>query len=393
MIDFNFDKDCCGCSSCANSCPVNAISMKPNPEGFLVPIVDKQLCIECGKCEKACPHISIKTDVSSYCLDCFKDKPAYLYYFEDPAREDSASGGFVYAAMRQCIDRGGVVSGCIWDENFKAIHVVTDKVEDLPKLQSSKYVQSEIGRTYSEIKSALIKGRDVVFCGTPCQTAGLRTFLGKTNTSKLISICVICHGVPSPLVWKRWKECLEEKYHGSLTYINMRDKHEKGYATTCCKYIFRCASKEKTLIRPAYLADPYVFLFSDSLYLRKSCYHCQYKADYNGADIIAGDFHASIKEAGRWGCSSLFAMTEKGRTFIETLPGYCKNGDSLKMASVNPMLWKSEREHSMRNDFFKRIENGAKASDFTHYLPHKFYIKGLLSKLGVFNLIRATLKK
>lgn len=393
MIDFCFDKDCCGCSSCANSCPVNAISMKPNQEGFLVPIVNKQLCIECGKCEKACPHINTTTDISSYSLDCFNEKASYLYYYEDSARENSASGGFVYAAMKQCIERGGIVSGCIWDENFKAIHIVTDKVENLPKLQSSKYVQSEIGSTFSEIKSALINGREVVFCGTPCQTAGLRLFLGKTNTSKLISICVICHGTPSPLVWKRWKECQEAKHHGILTYVNMRDKHEKGYSTTCCKYIYKCQSKEKIVVRPAYLADPYVFLFSDSLYLRNSCYHCQYKADYNGADIIAGDFHASIKEADRWGCSSLFAMTEKGRNFIEALPGFCKKEDSQKLASVNPMLWKSEKEHPMRNEFFKRIVCVAEESDFTCYLPQKFYIKGVLSKLGVFNLLRKALKK
>lgn len=393
MIDFNFDQDCCGCSACANSCPVNAISMKPNVEGFLMPIVDIQTCIECNKCEKVCPHLNTTSDISSYSLSCFKDIPSYLYYTQDKARENSASGGFVYAAMKRCLDNGGIVSGCVWNEQFKAIHIVTDEVEDLPKLQSSKYVQSEIGSTFSEIKSALINGREVVFCGTPCQTAGLRTFLGKTNTSKLISICVICHGSPSPLVWKRWKECQEVKHHGIMTYVNMRDKHEKGYATTCCKYIYRCNYKEKTVVRPAYLADPYVFLFSDSLYLRNSCYHCQYKADNNGADIIAGDFHASIKEAGRWGCSSLFAMTEKGRTFIEALPGYCEKGDSRKVASVNPMLWKSEKEHPMRNDFFKRIENGAIESDFTRYLPRKFYIKGFLSKLGVFNLIRTTLKK
>ena len=231
-------------------------------------------------------------------------------------REESASGGFVFAAMKSCLDNGGVVCGCVWDENMKAVHIITDKEGDLQRMQSSKYVQSEIGRCYSEVKAYLKRGRKVIFCGTPCQTVGLKSFLGRVDATNLISICVICHGTPSPLAWEKWKQAQDHKYKGKLEYVNMRDKHKKGYATTCCKYVYDVNGTKKIVERAAYIADPYVFLFSDSLYLRNSCYHCQYKADGNGADIIAGDFHASINEAGKWGCSSVFAMTPKGEDYI-----------------------------------------------------------------------------
>lgn len=393
MIHFDFDKDCCGCHACMNACPVGAIKMKPNKEGFLMPNVNMDACIKCGKCEKVCPHLNTASNIATYSLESFKDKLSYLYFLNSKEREESASGGFVFAAMKSCLDNGGVVCGCVWDENMKAVHIITDKVGDLQRMQSSKYVQSEIGRCYSEVKAYLKRGRKVIFCGTPCQTAGLKSFLGRVDATNLISICVICHGTPSPLAWEKWKQAQEHKYKGKLEYVNMRDKHKKGYATTCCRYVYDVNGTKKTVERAAYIADPYVFLFSDSLYLRNSCYHCQYKADGNGADIIAGDFHASINEAGKWGCSSVFAMTPKGEDYIKTLPGYCMISDYRKLAGVNPMLWKSEKMNPQREVFFEKIQKDIiSEKDFTHFLPRKFYVKKILEQMGLFNKIRKLLK-
>ena len=181
MINFNFDKDCCGCHACMNACPVNAIQMKPNQEGFLMPNVDRNVCIKCGKCDRVCPHLNGVKNIVTYSLDSFKNIPSYLYFLDSKEREHSASGGFVFAAMKSCLERGGLVCGCVWDENMKAIHLVSDKIDDLKRMQSSKYVQSEIGHCFSEIKTCLKQGREVVFCGTPCQTAGLKTYLGNTD--------------------------------------------------------------------------------------------------------------------------------------------------------------------------------------------------------------------
>lgn len=116
MISFDFDKDCCGCHACMNACPVNAIRMEANKEGFLLPNVDGNTCIKCGKCDKACPHLNGANNIEKYSLESFRDIPSYLYFLDSKEREDSASGGFVVAAMKSCLDRGGLVCGCVWEK-------------------------------------------------------------------------------------------------------------------------------------------------------------------------------------------------------------------------------------------------------------------------------------
>ena len=127
MISFDFDKDCCGCHACMNACPVGAIKMKPNKEGFFMPNVNMDVCIKCGKCEKVCPHLNTTSNIATYSLESFKDKSSYLYFLDSKERKESASGGFVFAAMKSCLANGGVVCGCVWDENMKAVHIITDK--------------------------------------------------------------------------------------------------------------------------------------------------------------------------------------------------------------------------------------------------------------------------
>lgn len=391
MINFDFDHDCCGCTSCANSCPKNAISMARNEEGFLMPSIDIGKCVECGICEKSCPHINTSKDLSNFSLDSFKGKGAYIYYSVSDKRKESASGGFVYDAMNKVVSEGGIACGCLWDENLSAVHCLSDRYEDLLKMQSSKYVQSNLGNSFKKIKAELKNGRRVIFCGTPCQSAGLKQFVGNLDTTNLINISLICHGVPSPSVWDKWKCIMEKKYNGKLVDVNMRDKSYKGYSTSYSKYTFVGNDDQEQVIvgMPTYLADPYIFLFTDNLYLRHSCNHCQYKADNNGADIIVGDFHASIKEAGNMGCSTLIAMNVKGQSFISDLGGVLKNSSYDQVCRVNSMLWKSVDEHPKRDEFFSRLV-ASKLDDitlFTDYLPFRFKVKRFLNRVGVFSFL------
>lgn len=403
MINFDFDKDCCGCTACANSCNHGAITMKANDEGFLMPHIDKEKCVDCGLCDKACPHLNTSTDRSQFSLESFKDKKAYLYFSKDARRKESASGGFVYDIYNKVLADGGLICGCEWNDNIEAVHVLSDSLVDLYKMQSSKYVQSNMQDCYRKIRKALREGRKVAFCGTPCQTAGLNSYLGKADRTNLISICVICHGVPSPGVWKVWKRIMEKKYKGRLVDVNMRDKSYNGYSTSYVRYAFdtpqardgrfsdpHTSTKLRNVGMPTYLSDPYVFLFTDDLYLRHSCNHCQYKANQNGADIIVGDFYQSTYAAGNDGCSCLYAMNEKGEEVIKSLSGEVMATDYRTIGSVNGMLWSSVSEHPRRTEFFARYKNTPNPTEsmFTDFLPMRFKVKKIMNQLGVFAFVR-----
>ena len=393
MIHFDFDKDCCGCMACYNSCNHGAISFHQNEEGFLMPLVNKEKCVNCGLCDKACPHLNTTTDLSHYSLDSFKEKSAYLYFSKGKERKDSASGGFVFDVYKKTLEDGGYICGCVWNESMNAEHIFTNNTNDLPRLQSSKYVQSYIGDTFREIKKALRDGKKVAFCGTPCQTAGLNFYLGKTDRSNLISVCIICHGVPSPGVWNRWKNIMEKRLKGKILFVNMRDKSYKGYSQSYIRYYYtpsHTPSKARYVGMPTYLADPYLFLFTDDLYLRHSCNHCQYKAENNGADIIVGDYYHSTPKAENLGCSCLFAMTSKGDDFIKSLKGEIIPTDYVTIGMVNNMLWKSVNEHPRRKEFFELFKSTDSLDKtlFTRFLPFRFYIKKWLNQLGLFDLVR-----
>lgn len=394
MIRFDFDKFCCGCTACANSCNHGAITMQPNKEGFQMPHVDESKCVDCGLCDKACPHLNTSADRSCFSLESFKDKKAYIYFSKDLRRKESASGGFVFDLYKKVLNNGGLICGCKWNEDMEAVHILSDSCDDLHKMQSSKYVQSNILDCYKQIRKALREGRQVVFCGTPCQTAGLSTYLGKSDRTNLISICVICHGVPSPGVWNAWKSIMEKKYNGKLVDVNMRDKSYKGYSTSYVRYAFSSPAGERwSRKQPTYLSDPYIFLFTDDLYLRHSCNHCQYKADKNGADIIVGDFYQSVPQAGNDGCSCLYAMNEKGENWIHALDGELMDTDYKTIGRVNSMLWSSVNEHPRRQEFFDRFNATQSYTEqlFTDFLPLRFKVKKYMNQLGIFSFVRKTI--
>ena len=399
MINFDFDEYCCGCASCVNACPKGAIQMHPNKEGFLVPLVDQQMCIDCGICDKKCPYLNTHVDFKSFNLDDFNGKPSYLYFSNKKERINSASGGFVYDVFISFVEQGGFAVGCIWDEDLKACHVICRDKNEVLKTQSSKYVQSDIGLCFKEIRDRLRNGEKVAFCGTPCQTAGLKLFLGKISESNLlVSICLICHGVASPKVWKYYKQCLERKYRKRLVNVNMRDKRPKGYSLSYVRYTFAETvsgrSLETSVCWPTYLSDPYIYLFTDNLYLRKSCYHCKYKSIHTGADVIVGDFYASTEEAGNYGCSCLVALTEKGDQLICNLGGTIKVSSINTIGSVNGMICHSVKMNFKRDSFFNDLNDNSNISMslFKKYLPFRFYVKNILGRLGLFNTIKKIIK-
>lgn len=194
MINIKEKHNCCGCSACVQVCPKQCISMSADNEGFLYPQIDTAICIDCGLCEKVCPVINQN-----------EPREPLAVYAANNNNEDirlkSSSGGIFTLLAEQIISEGGVVFGARFNENWEVVHDYTEAIEGLEPFRGSKYVQSIIGDNFIKAKQFLTDGRKVLFSGTPCQIAGLKKFLRK-EYENLLTVEVVCHGVPSPMVWR-----------------------------------------------------------------------------------------------------------------------------------------------------------------------------------------------
>ena len=302
MIEIINKKDCCGCHACATVCAKHSITMQADEEGFLYPVVDKGTCVECGLCEKVCPIINQNDS----------RKPLKVYAAKnqnEEVRKQSSSGGIFTLLAEAVIAENGVVFGARFDESWNVVHSWTDTIEDLDFFRGSKYVQSTIGSTYKEAREFLQQGRKVLFSGTPCQIAGLKRYLRK-EYENLLTVDVVCHGVPSPLVWRRYlddmRSSLSLKYnvvegtHFSpiITDISFRDK-KNGWKKYCfrLRYIVPSVNAASTSV----VEEEYEFLqpftendfmkgFLRNIYLRPSCYACSARSGKSGSDISIADF-------------------------------------------------------------------------------------------------------
>ena len=190
-------KHCSGCTACESICPVRAISMQVDEKGFLYPIINQEICIDCGKCIRTCP-IKNKTESNAEGYGCVA-----LQLLDQSPLFQSSSGGVAYGLSRHVLNQGGIVYGAAYDDENRVSHIRVDRVEDLHRLQGSKYVQSNIQGIYPAVKQDLEHGKEVLFSGTGCQVGGLLAYLGK-DYKNLITIDVICYGTPSHMLWERY---------------------------------------------------------------------------------------------------------------------------------------------------------------------------------------------
>lgn len=248
--------------------------MQEDEEGFLYPHVDKENCINCGLCEKVCPVINQSEP----------HKPLKVYAAKNPNEEirmASSSGGIFTLLAERTINNGGVVFGAKFNDKWEVVHDFTETVEGIAPFRGSKYVQSTIGDNFQKAEQFLKQGREVLFTGTPCQIAGLHKYLRK-DYSNLIAVDVVCHGVPSPLVWREYLK--EISGNETLKSISFRDK-STGWKSYSTKYAF----KDKCIMQKA-SKDIYIQGFLKNLYLRPSCYACPSKAGKSESDITIADY-------------------------------------------------------------------------------------------------------
>lgn len=226
MIRITDPSNCCGCTACESVCPKDAISMQPDPLGFLYPIVDESRCIDCALCEKVCSFNN------NYDTSNNLDEPtAYGARHRDMREVETSRSGAAFIAISDYIlERGGVVYGAGYGEHFRVIHKRAVSKEERNEFKGSKYVQSDLRGIFRRVKQDLQSGRQVLFSGTPCQTAGLNSFIGKKLRENLILVDIVCHGVPGPQVWEEYLKFLEKKEGAVLVKVNFRDKNLFGWA-------------------------------------------------------------------------------------------------------------------------------------------------------------------
>ena len=297
-------KDCTGCGACAQACPQKCINMKPDEEGFLNPVTDRGKCASCGLCLTAC-HISENVELHHPfrgMAATAKDKRTYT--------ESSSGGAFTLIAKGFINGKRGIVYGAAFTDHGEVMHIGIDKTEHLGWLQNSKYVQSETTYIYKEIKSLLDGGRKVLFSGTGCQVAALKTYLGR-EYDNLYLIDLICHGAPSPAFLKR-----HLKHLGISENDNVSFRH-KGITGEVSSY---CIKAPKKGYRD-WSRDAYMNLFINCKSFRESCYKCRYAQNYRPGDLTIGDIrHTSIRNAEPLtSYTGLLINTQKGEELYDYL--------------------------------------------------------------------------
>jgi coenzyme F420-reducing hydrogenase beta subunit len=351
MIEIKAKENCCGCYACYNICPKQCITMKTDNEGFCYPNINKDKCINCNLCEKVCPIINpIKRADSK--------KIAYAGMNKDEqVRIKSSSGGIFSILAEYVIKNNGIVYGASFDEEFDIKHKRILYSKDLGLLRGSKYVQSSIGDVYQQVKNDLKNNKQVLFTGTPCQIEGLRSYLRKEYVN-LITMDFICHGVPSPLVWKKYLEEMKKSKQENIKNIYFRNK-DIGWKVFSLKIIF----DEKIYINDLN-NDLFMKGFLQDVYLRPSCYSCKFKKINRVSDITVADFwgieNILPKMYDNKGTSLIVIHSEKGKQLFDELSKkMILNEVNLNEAiRYNLSMISSVKYNKKRNNFFVELNSG-----------------------------------
>lgn len=349
MIQIKDRADCCGCTACASICPKDAITMEPDTLGFKYPRVDLSKCIDCGLCEKVCAF----NDNYDKSLN-LKEPEIYAARHKDIHEiETSRSGAAFIAISDYILENSGIVYGVGYKDHFRVAHKRATTKEERNEFKGSKYVQSDLAGIFKQVKEDLKQGNTVLFSGTPCQTAGLNSYIGKKLRENLVLVDIVCHGVPSPYIWRDYLSYIEKKYKNEVVKVNFRDKSRIGWSGHIESFVFENGKKIVSRI--------YTDLFQQNIMLRPSCGNCHYTnftrpsdltiADYWGWEKISSNFNIDNK-----GCSLLFINTEKGRILFKFIKDNLNIILSNKKDCIQPNLTQPSSLNKKSGDFISNYK-------------------------------------
>ncbi len=337
MISISDPKNCCGCTACASICPHQAINMQPDSLGFLYPLVDNTKCTNCGLCEKVCAFND------NYDTSQNLPEPIALGARHKDIEEvmNSRSGAVFVALSDYVLEHNGVVYGAGYSEHFQVIHKRATNKQERDELRGSKYVQSDLTGIFPQVKKDLKEGLLVLFSGTPCQTAGLASYIGKKLRSNLLLVDIVCHGVPSPYIWRDYLSFLEEKHCSKATEVDFRNKKLYGWRAHKDTIVFENNEIENVAW--------YSQFFYNGLFFRDSCEKCHFCNLKRPSDFTLGDFWGLEKQDTQFnaddkGVSLLLINTTKGEYFFNqikeqlstiktTIPIYTAANPNLRIPS------------------------------------------------------------
>ena len=381
-------QNCCGCGACKNVCPKGCITMRQDDEGFEYPIVDGDSCINCGLCVKSCPY--------NFAFGRHEEIEKSISYAAQTKNEEylskSSSGGIFPELAEYFLKNNGIVYGAIYDKFDRRVkHTRADNLEGLKSQIKSKYLQSDTNDCYPLVKKDLEKGFRVLFSGTPCQVAGLYSFLGNMDSNGLTTVDIVCHGVPSKAVFDRYIKELENEKGAKVVSYTWRSKHS-GWKPNTIEILL----EDGTAIREDSQTNKFQKGFLHNLYLRPSCYDCPFPTLPRIADISLGDFWgydiASKINNDNVGISMVIISSKKGaRVLQEISERIILEKTSLEYAKEKSVhLWNSPRENLNRKRFFKGFLTG---KAFSTFLFPKFLTSKSIRNENIRSGVKRTLRK
>lgn len=383
MIDVKRKEDCVGCGACIDSCTKNAISPFIDDEGFFYPKVDGLLCVDCGLCEKVCPVINASSLEKT---NKYKPQAFACYHNDEEVRFQSTTGGVFSALAEKMLEDNGYISGAVWTPDFGAEHIVSNNKTDLERIRGSKYFQSNSIGIYKKIRKLLLAKENVLACGTPCQMAALRSYLGNKEYDNLIIIDFICCCINSPKVFRAYLDDLEKRYNSKVVSYHPKNKEYGGWHNFAFKAVFQNGEIYHENRRNDPFTDCFIGLHVAA---RPCCYECRFKSLPRISDITIADFWGIEDVDPEWdsekGTSLVLVNNEKGKDFFEGL------GELVSMKEENFELSIKQNSHICESVSYPKVDR----SKFYNNLDLKGFMyayKRMYSKLNYVSAIINKLK-